>query len=52
MNELQIFNFENNEVRTMVIDDKIWFVGKDICDVLGYAKSRNAISSLKRPCLM
>lgn len=44
MNQLKIFNFENQDVRMQVINDEPWFVGKDICDVLGYVKSRNAIS--------
>ena len=28
-----------------MIEDEIWFVGKDVADSLGYAKSRNAIST-------
>ena len=44
MNQLQVFNFENQQIRTEVINGEPWFVGKDLCDVLGYAKSRNAIS--------
>ena len=39
MSELQIFNFEDNEVRTQIIDDEPWFVGKDVSDVLGYSKT-------------
>jgi len=44
MNELKIFNFEYNEVRTQVIDGEPWFVGKDVTGVLGYSNSRDAIS--------
>lgn len=42
MNE--IFNFHGQEVRTLTIDDEPWFVGKDVADILGYSKSRNAIA--------
>lgn len=44
MSELKIFNFEDNEVRTQVIDGEPWFVGKDVTGVLGYSNSRDAIS--------
>lgn len=43
MNELQNFNFEGNEVRTVLINDEPYFVGKDIADVLGYSRPDNAI---------
>lgn len=43
MNELQIFNFKENEVRTLLINNEPYFVGKDVASVLGYAKPRNAI---------
>ncbi|MBF9645649.1 ORF6C domain-containing protein [Streptococcus pseudopneumoniae] len=42
MNE--IFNFHGQEVRTLTIDDEPWFVGKDVADILGYSKARNAIA--------
>lgn len=35
MNELQVFNFNHNEVRTVLIGNEIYFVLKDVCDVLG-----------------
>ena len=44
MNELKIFNFESNDVRTQMINDEPWFVGKDVAEVLGYAKPLNAIA--------
>ena len=43
MNEIKIWNFEENVVRTVEIDGKPFFVGKDVAEVLGYAKPRNAI---------
>lgn len=45
MNELQIFkNDEFGEIRTVMINDEPWFVGKDVADVLGYSNSRKAIA--------
>ncbi|MGR8829740.1 phage antirepressor [Leuconostoc citreum] len=44
MNEIQVFNFETNDVRTVVINSEAWFVGKDVADALGYTKSRNALT--------
>ena len=43
MNE--IFNFKGQEVRTVTINGEPYFVGKDVADILGYAKARNAIAS-------
>lgn len=44
MNELKIFkNSEFGEIRTVEIDSEPWFVGKDVAEVLGYSKARNAI---------
>lgn len=42
MNE--IFVFHGQEVRTITINNEPWFVGKDVADILGYSKSRNAIA--------
>ncbi|WP_381418563.1 BRO family protein [Staphylococcus hyicus] len=44
MQELQIFNFEDLPVRTLTVDDEPYFVGKDVAEILGYSKSRNAIA--------
>lgn len=40
---MQIFNFEENDVRTQVINDEPWFVGKDVADILGYTNPSKAI---------
>lgn len=45
MNGLQLFNFENQEVRTQVINNDPWFVGKDVAEILGYVKPLNAIAA-------
>lgn len=34
MNELMIFKYQNNEVRTIEINGEPWFVLKDVCDIL------------------
>lgn len=44
MNKLQLFNFENNQVRTLLINDEPWFVGKDVAQILGYSNPRDALS--------
>lgn len=44
MNNLQLFNFEGNEVRTLKIDDEPYFVGKDVTKILGYKNSSKALS--------
>ena len=45
-NEVQIFeNAEFGKVRTIVKDGEPYFVGKDVADILGYAKPENAIAT-------
>lgn len=43
MHTLQIFNFEQNEVRTVLVNDEPYFVGKDVAGVLGYSNTPKAI---------
>ena len=43
MNELRLFNFENNQVRTLLINDEPWFVGKDVAEILEYTNTAKAI---------
>ena len=46
MREIQIFeNAEFGKIRTIVIDDEPWFVGKNVAAALGYAKPENAIAN-------
>ena len=35
MNQLQTFNFNGLDVRTILIDDEPYFVGKDVTEILG-----------------
>ncbi|KJR41912.1 prophage antirepressor [Candidatus Magnetoovum chiemensis] len=46
-NQMTTFNFNQNEVRT-IVDEKgeVWFVAKDVCEVLEISKYRDAISNL------
>ena len=44
MNDLMTFQFETNEVRTIVIDGEPWFVGKDVAAALGYERPDHAIA--------
>ena len=46
MNEITVFNNDEfGSIRTWVVDDEPWFVGKDIATILGYAKPENAIAN-------
>jgi anti-repressor protein len=44
MNTLKIFHFEQNVVRTVLINDELYFVGKEIAEILGYSNSRDALN--------
>ncbi len=46
MNGLKIFEYENMKVRTSVKDGEIWWVLKDVCDVLGISNSRRVAERL------
>lgn len=43
---VQVFESEQfGSIRTLIIDNEVWFVGKDVAEALGYAKARNALSN-------
>lgn len=44
MSNLQKFNFEQNEVQTVLINEELYFIGKEISTILGYSNSRKALS--------
>ena len=46
MNDISLFDYQGHKVRTVSIDGNIWFVAKDVCDVLGLSNSRDAVSRL------
>ena len=43
MNELQEFSFKENKIRSLVINDEPWFIGKEVASVLGYNDTNQAI---------
>ena len=43
-NEIQVWNYESSEIRTVQVNGEPWFVGKDVTAVLGYANSSKALS--------
>lgn len=40
--EVVLRQFEGNEVRFVLIDGAVWYVAKDVCQILGYADTVNA----------
>ncbi len=46
MNEMQIFHYENNEVRTILKDGEPWGVLTDVCQVLLLSNSRMVAARL------
>ena len=43
-NAIQIFNFKDQQVEVIMINDEPHFIGKQIADILGYVNPRDAIS--------
>lgn len=46
MNELQVFTYSGNEVRTVQKNGEPWFVLKDVCTILGIGNNRMASDRL------
>ncbi|MEE1492954.1 MAG: phage antirepressor [Massilioclostridium sp.] len=46
MNDLKIFNYHNNQVRTIEQDEEIWFVAADVCRALEIGNPSDAIARL------
>ena len=45
MNEMMIFNnAEFGQMRSVMVDDEPWFVGKDVAEALGYSNARDALN--------
>lgn len=45
MNNITIFNSpEFGNIRTEVINEEVWFVGKDVTDILGYQNGSRDIN--------
>lgn len=47
-NNIQVFNYNSNEVRTVQQNGEPWFVLKDVCDILGLTDT-NKISTRLDP---
>lgn len=45
-NEIQVFNFEQREVRIVMKDGEPWWVAKDVCNVLELTNPTEALKSL------
>lgn len=46
MNNLQIYEFDHKEMRTVIKDNQPWFVGKDVCNVLSIKNITQAMNRL------
>ena len=43
MSDLNVFAFDSQAVRVVMVDGEPWFVGKDVAEVLGYADANKAV---------
>lgn len=43
--EIQTFNFENQQIRTIEINNEPYFVGKDVAEILGYSNTPKAVQN-------
>ncbi len=47
INSLQVFSYKDSQVRTYTDEnDEVWFVAKDVCDILEHTNSRMAVQGL------
>lgn len=44
--DLEIFNYEDKQVRTVNKNNDVWFIAKDICDILNIKNTTQAINRL------
>lgn len=42
-NEIQLFSFESQQVRTVIVNSEPYFVGKDVAEILEYSDTNQAI---------
>lgn len=52
MNQLQNFNFNNLQVRTVLIENEPWFVAKDVADILEYSDTQAMTRRLDKEDIM
>ena len=43
MNAMQVYNFEDNDIRVIDIDGAPWFVGSEVAKLLGYERPNDAL---------
>lgn len=46
-NQLAVFNFKDQEVRTVMVENEPWWVAKDVCEVLALAEPHRSLASLE-----
>ena len=46
MNEIQVFEYSNNPIRTVMRDGEPWWVLKDVCEVLGISNHKMTVQRL------
>lgn len=46
MSNLTVFAFNSQEIRTVIIDNDVWFIAKDICNVLELGNVSQSLSRL------
>ena len=45
MQTVQLFKSADfGEIRTLIMDNEPWFVGRDVAEILGYSNSRDALA--------
>jgi len=47
-NQLQIFNYNSKQVRTIIKDGEPWFVAADVCNILGIDTSVSVNGQIRR----
>lgn len=47
-NALQVFTYKEHQVRTTEVDGEVWFMAKDVCDILELSNSRMAVQELDK----
>lgn len=52
MSNIKLFEYEHKQIRTIFAHGEIWFVATDVCEALGIANSRDAISRLNPSWVM
>lgn len=46
LNKLQVFSYKESPVRTVELNGEVWFVAKDVCDILGLSNPTMAVNEL------